>query len=71
MVSISADHPLTPCSRLDSNQNTVINTGDYIVDSVVGITVVSGIAVDANTFDFCAYPTYLYFACIKNLLACF
>ena len=55
MVSIGADHPLSSSSRLDSNKNTFISTVDYAVGSIAGITVVSGVGVDVNTIDFCAY----------------
>ena len=61
VASIGADHPLAPCSRPNSNQNTFINTycclccWQYFVDSVVGITVISVVVINISAFDFCVY----------------
>ena len=52
-TSAGADLLLTPCKRLDSNQKTVTNASDFIVGSVVGIAVVSDVAVDISTCHFC------------------
>ena len=37
-------------------QSTIINASDYIVGSIVGITVVNGNIMNIITFHVCVYP---------------
>lgn len=54
MASITADCFLSmqATTYVDYNQNTVTNADGYVVDSVAGIAIVSGVIVD-NALHFC------------------